>query len=30
MNFQRILQRLFYKLLEDDRISTNLDINERL
>ena len=30
MNFQRILQRLFYKLLEDDRISINIDINERL
>ena len=30
MNFQNILQRLFYKLLEDHRISTNIDINERL
>ena len=29
MNFQRILQR-FTKLLEDDRISTDIDIYERL
>ena len=30
MNFQRILQRVFYKTLQDHRIPNNIDINERL
>ena len=30
MNFQRILQHFFTKLLEDHRIATNIDIYERL
>ena len=30
MNLQRILQRIFTKLLEDHRIPTNIDIVERL
>ena len=29
MNFQRILQLYFTKLLEDHRIPTNLNINEK-
>ena len=30
MNFKRISQRLFYNVLEDHKIPTNIDINERL
>ena len=30
MNFQRILQRVFTKLVEAERIPTIIDINERL